>query len=200
MSAETDDELMMRFQRDGDLSAFEQLFGRHKDVLVRFLLRLTGAHASAEDASQQTWLKVIEVARKGNYATDRVASFRTWLFTLARHHVIDEHRRKLAATRMVALPEGQCDEILMSAVGADATAADPARHAMQDEVARYIHEAIATLPFEQREVIALWASGIDPMDIANITAAPRETVMSRKKYGIAKLREALLHVLAGEQP
>jgi RNA polymerase sigma-70 factor, ECF subfamily len=60
-----DDALMSRFQRDRDLTAFEKVFARHKTPLLRFLLRLVDRRALAEDASQQTWLKVIEVARNG---------------------------------------------------------------------------------------------------------------------------------------
>jgi RNA polymerase sigma factor (sigma-70 family) len=199
MSAETDDDLMTRFQREGHLAAFEQLFARNKDGLLRFLLRLVANHASAEDASQQTWLKVIEVARKGSYATEQVATFRTWLFTVARNHVIDAHQRKLSATRTVALPQGSEEALLMDAFDVDTAAADPAAHAIRAELTKCVHEAVATLPLAQREVIVLWASGIDPMDIATITNAPRETVLSRKKYAMAKLREALRDFAVTEQ-
>jgi hypothetical protein len=51
--------------------------------------------------------------------------------------------------------------------------------------------AILQLPREQQEVIALWAAGIDPASIAATARAPRETVFSRRKYAIAKLRSSL---------
>jgi RNA polymerase sigma factor (sigma-70 family) len=195
-AADNDDELMSRFQRDRDLAAFERLFARHKDALFRFLLRLVANPAAAEDASQQTWLKVIEVARNGSWQNKRNAAFRTWLFTLARNHVIDEHKRKFAVSRTVPLPEGELPE---GSIGVDRQARDPAEQAVQEQLARRVQAAMVALPFEQREVLALWAVGIDPSEIATITSAPRETVLSRKKYALAKLRAALGDVLPVEQ-
>lgn len=193
-----DDALMSRFQRDRDLAAFEKLFARHKDPLLRFLLRLVASRAQAEDASQQTWLKVIEVARNGSYRPGG-AAFRTWLFTLARNHVIDEHRRKFASARTVSLPEGVGEELLEQSISRDPAARDPADQASHKQMAERLVSAMTQLPFEQREVIALWAAGIEPTEIAIITQAPRETVLSRKKYALAKLRAALGDVLPTEQ-
>jgi RNA polymerase sigma-70 factor, ECF subfamily len=197
--SETDDELMIRFQHRRDFAAFEQLFLRHKDVLLRFLVRLVRTRASAEDASQHTWLKVIEVARKGAYALGQGAAFRTWLFAMARNHVIDEHHRKLAATHTVLLSDSCNNEAWHCVPEVNGASPDPAVEVGRGELIERIQHALARLPFEQREVIALWISGIDPMDIASMTNAPRETVLSRKKYAIAKLRKSLHAVLASER-
>lgn len=197
MRAETDNALMLRFQVQRDFVAFERLFIRHKDVLLRFLVKLVGTRAGAEDASQHTWMKVIEVARKGTYAESRGAAFRTWLFTLARNHVIDEHHRKFSATRTVLLPDEANHEIWEKA--GSLASVDPLAAVARHELVDRILQALALLPIEQREVIALWASGVDPADIAAMTNAPRETVLSRKKYAIAKLRKALGESVALEQ-
>jgi len=44
-------------------------------------------------------------------------------------------------------------------------------------------------------VIALWIAEVEPAAIAEITGAPRDTVLSRKKYALAKLRSALSDLL-----
>jgi DNA-directed RNA polymerase specialized sigma24 family protein len=44
-------------------------------------------------------------------------------------------------------------------------------------------------------VIALWIAEVEPAAIAVITGAPRDTVLSRKKYALAKLRSALSDLL-----
>jgi RNA polymerase sigma factor (sigma-70 family) len=190
-SGDLDGTLMHRFQESGDYPAFEQLFDRHKDGLLRFTWRLIGDRGLAEDASQQTWLKVIEVARRRGYAERPDAAFRTWLFTLARNHVIDEHKRKFASTRTVTFA-GEPDAAGMDADGhANGDRDDPAEQALRHELSRRVEAALLALPFEQREVIALWALGEEPAAIAAITGAPRDTVFSRKKYALAKLRDAL---------
>jgi RNA polymerase sigma-70 factor (ECF subfamily) len=186
-----DDELMFRFQRDHDYMAFEELFSRHKDVLLRFLARLLGDIATAHDASQQTWLKVIEVARRQDYLAQTDARFRTWLLTLARNHVIDEYQRKFAVTRTVALTDELRERSMNGPNAGQQAAPDPLDDANRQQIAQRLTDAIQLLPLEQREVIALWIAEVEPAVIAEITGAPRDTVLSRKKYALAKLRNAL---------
>lgn len=192
--ADSDDELMFRFQRDHDYTAFEELFGRHKDVLLRFLARLLGDIAAAHDASQQTWLKVIEVARRQDYLAQPEARFRTWLLTMARNHAIDEYQRKFAATRTVALTDELRESSRDGPISGQAPP-DPLDDTHRQQVAQRLADAIRTLPVEQREVIALWIAEVEPAAIAEITGAPRDTVLSRKKYALAKLRSALSDLL-----
>jgi RNA polymerase sigma-70 factor, ECF subfamily len=193
--ADGDDELMFRFQRDHDYTAFEELFGRHKDVLLRFLARLLGDLATAHDASQQTWLKVIEVARRQDYLAQPDARFRTWLLTLARNHAIDEYQRKFAATRTVALTDELRERSLNGPIAGQQAPPDPLDDTHRQQIAERLATAIQALPLEQREVIALWIAEVEPAVIAEITGAPRDTVLSRKKYALAKLRSALSDLL-----
>lgn len=179
-----DDELMIRYQRDRDLCALEQLFNRHRAELLRYVLRLVRDQAIAEDVAQQSWLKVIEVAHKGTYAAHSEAAFRTWLFTLARNHLIDEHQRKAASRCRARLRHLGSQEMVESG--------DPAEHALQRDLAARVVSALPLLPAPQREVITLWAKGFSPRDIARMIKAPRQTVLSRKKYALAKLRCTVL--------
>ena len=189
--ADGDDELMFRFQRDHDYSAFEELFSRHKDVLLRFLARLLGDIAAAHDASQQTWLKVIEVARRQDYLAQSDARFRTGLLTLARNHAIDEYQRKFASSRTISLTDELREKSLNGPIAGQQAPIDPLDDANRQQIAQRLSDAIQDLPLEQREVIALWIAEVEPAAIAEITGAPRDTVLSRKKYALAKLRGAL---------
>jgi RNA polymerase sigma factor (sigma-70 family) len=191
----SDEELMNRFQRERDYSAFEQLFLRQKDDLLRFLSNLLRDRAAADDASQQAWLKVIEIAHRGTYLAHPGAVFRAWLFTIARNLAIDQYQRKFAAVRTVPL-EDHSEEDSPGPLGhMHATADDPAENTCREQVAARLNAALLQLPREQREVIALWAAGIDPASIAATVRAPRDTVSSRRKYALAKLRIALSDLL-----
>src|SRR3569833_4360070 len=148
MQEHGDAELMLAFQRERDCAAFEELFRRHKDVLLRFLIQRTGSPSVAEDVSQQTWLKVIEAAREVGYAERAGTAFRTWLCTLARNHFIDEYTRKFAASRTVSLPES-LDE---SPPDSLALPPDPAELVDRRQRAAHVQRALLMLPFEQREV------------------------------------------------
>jgi RNA polymerase sigma-70 factor, ECF subfamily len=181
---EADDaELMLAFQVERDYGAFEALFHRHKDMLLRFLARLSGNPAIAEDVSQQTWLKVIDVARRGAYTRRPDVAFRTWLCTLARNHFVDEFQRKFVVSRADPLPD-DFDNLPDSG-------ADPLEALDRREMARRVDAALRQLPFEQREVIALWAADVGIDAIAAMVGAPRDTILSRRKYALAKLRLAL---------
>jgi RNA polymerase sigma-70 factor (ECF subfamily) len=177
--------LMTRFQRQGDLAAFETLFRRHRAALLAFACRLAGDGTVAEDVSQQTWLKVIDAARRGAYGAQSDATFRTWLCTLARNHYIDQYQRSAAATRSGELPEDfpdrEADE------REDPLAAMEAR-----ELGARLDAALRELPFEQREVIALWAAGMEIEAMQRLIGAPRDTILSRKKYALAKLRASVV--------
>jgi RNA polymerase sigma factor (sigma-70 family) len=189
MSERSDADLMLAFQRERNYEAFEELFGRHKDALFRYLLRLAGHRPTAEDASQQAWLKVIDVARAAGYEQRTGVTFRTWVFTLARNHFIDHYKRSFAETRRVPLP----DE-------AESPESAPSDLIEASETSDLLRRAMLTLPFEQRDVLSLWAAGVEIDQIAAMTGAPRETVLSRKKYAINKLRSAIAPTADEENP
>jgi len=180
-----DEALMLRFQRDGDAAAFETLFRRHKDELVSFLRRLSGSATVAEEVSQHCWLRVIELARQDRYRAVSGSTFRSFLYTLGRNRYIDAYVRSHGATRHASLETLEHDAGMSSGDAdlADATAAE--------QRAALLAKALDGLPWEQREVIALWAAEFSIEEMARLTGAPRDTVLSRKKYALARLRKAL---------
>ena len=84
LTAETDENLMMRFGR-GEVAAFEVLYARHESRVFRYLLRQLRDQASADDAMQDVWFAVARNAQR--YQPQ--AKFTTWLFTLAHNRMID---------------------------------------------------------------------------------------------------------------
>jgi RNA polymerase sigma-70 factor (ECF subfamily) len=175
---------MLEFQERGEVAAFEELFQRHRLPLYRYLHGLSRSAEIAEETSQHAWLKVIEAARAARYDATAQSSFKTWLYTLARNQYIDHYLRAHARSRTVSNSE----ELLMEAFE-DADTVD-ARVDLE-RLAGTLERVIAQLPVEQREVITLWAQGHELTVIAQIVGVPWETVVSRKKYALAKLRASL---------
>ena len=80
---------MLRY-RDGDAAAFEILYARHRAGLYRFMLRGCRDRAVCEELFQEVWIGLIQA--RGRYEVR--SKFRTWLFQMARHRVIDYLRRQ----------------------------------------------------------------------------------------------------------
>ena len=178
----TDAELFVRYRDDGDIAAFELLFKRHRDALVRHVWLLSGNQAIAEDVSQYCWMRIIESSRDTGYKPQPGASLRSYLFTLGRNRFIDEYRRKHVEVRSEPIDD---HGDLESGSG------NAFEGAAADEERGRIEAALGTLPDEQREVVALWIEGYSIREMSEMTGAPADTVTSRRKYAMKKLRALL---------
>jgi RNA polymerase sigma-70 factor, ECF subfamily len=188
---EARDESLMTRYRGGDVRAFERLLSRHKKPVFNFLLRHVGNRAVAEELLQEVFLRVIRSAS----SYQEQARFTTWLYTIARNLCVDtarraEHRRAASLDAPTTGAEGEADRTLMEVV-AD-PAGDPSREAQARELRVRIEQAIAALPDEQREVFLLRErAGLPFREIASIVGVPENTVKSRMRYALTRLREAL---------
>lgn len=182
-SNKSDDVLLNLCREQRDVDAFDILFRRHKDTFYRFLLTLSGDAAVAEDVSQQCWLRLLEnLVDQTSARAALPRSLKTYLFTMGRNLFIDHYvRRHEHACR------SDKDVYDLVAPGG----ATPEREAQQLERRQHTLAALDTLPAEQREVISMWAGGMDIDSIATMTNAPRNTVLSRKRYAVEKLRRAM---------
>lgn len=89
MTSATDEQLFERY-RQGDSEALRALIQRQRDDLFRFLYRMLGDRAAAEDVFQETFLQVHISAD----SFDASRRFRPWLFTIAANKARDWLRRK----------------------------------------------------------------------------------------------------------
>ncbi len=188
MRDDSDESLMLRY-RDGEVRAFEVLMTRHRAPVYRFVLRFVGDGTQAEDVLQETFMRVIRSAR----SYERQAKFTTWLYTIARNLCVDASRR--AKHRRVqsldAAPNGDPDGtplVELTSDGKGHAESDSLNHELQER----IRAAIDGLPDEQREIFLLRESAdLQFNEIARIVGCPENTVKSRMRYALEKLREAL---------
>jgi len=179
-AAGSDETLLARY-REGDGAAFEILYARHRQGLYRFLLGLSGKPELADEVFQDTWLSLI---RSTSQPQGR-ATFRTWLFQIARNRLID-HWRKHGAHQPL---HDSYDEQL-HAIGDETNDPEQLLNLSRDN--QRLESALQTLPADQREVFLLRAHGdLDLAQIASLTETPLETVKSRLRYAQQKLRRLL---------
>jgi RNA polymerase sigma-70 factor (ECF subfamily) len=174
--------------RDGDVRAFEVLVTRHRKPIYNFILRFVRDAAQAEDVMQETFLRVI----KGAEAYERQAKFTTWLYTIARNLCVDAARRgKHRKVASLDAPIGDEDGAALVDMVSDGKAGAD-RHAIDGELRARMQKAIEALPDEQREIFMLReVADLQFNEIAKVVGCPENTVKSRMRYALEKLRESL---------
>jgi len=179
-STQASDEALMRAWVDGEVTAFDQLYSRHRGRLYRFLLRQLRDQAMADELFQDVWQRVI-AARVG---WKPEAAFSTWLFRIAHNRLADHWR---ASSYRPPAP-ADADERAARIPDPDT----PERTLSEFEQRRLLQLALDALPAEQREVLLLrLEQELTLEEIGAITGVGRETVKSRLRYAMEKLRARL---------
>lgn len=175
----SDEELMQAYASD-DVAAFELLYQRHRRPLFGFLQRGIGHNARAEECFQEVWSRIIKSRHR--YQPD--ARFSTWMYQIAHNLMIDQFRRQR--------PE-LSDSDSAEAVEREADAAPgPDGLLSEFQLRRRVQLALAELPEDQRIAVRLRIEQEFSLEqIADITGVGRETVKSRLRYAIDKLRARL---------
>lgn len=174
---DSDEQLMLRYA-SGESAAFDLLYGRYRIRLLRYLTRLVGQVAVAEELYQDTWSRVIDA--RARYAPS--ARFAAWLFRIAHHLAIDHIRR--------SRPTVSADEVLIAFPGLPED--DPALALDQLQQMQKLSDLVNALPEEQKSVLLMRAEGdLTLEEIASNIGTGRETIKSRLRYALAKLREGL---------
>ena len=189
-----DEQLMQAFAA-GQVSAFDTLYGRHATSLWRYVFRSIGDAAVAEELSQEVWFSVARHAARytprANSPEHPPARFATWLYTLARHRVIDALRARRPHTSLdTPLTEGT-EQALLDTLAAP-SGFGPLRRIETRQQAEQLLAALDALPPEQREAFLLQAEGgLGVAEIAEATGVGPETAKSRLRYARAALRRTL---------
>ena len=182
---EADEVLMVAYQK-GDVRSFEILLTRHRKPVFNFILRFVGSRETAEDLLQETFLRVI----KGAEAYQRQAKFTTWLYTIARNLCVDQSRRaKHRKAQSLDAPMNSSAEsgTLLDVLPSGEMASD--RLAGNKQLHLKLNEALSRLSEEQREVFLMREFLDMPFkEIADVIGVPENTVKSRMRYALEKLR------------
>src|SRR5882724_6059909 len=169
------DEMLIRRIAEGDQLAMRALFGRHRVPLYRWLLRLVGDEALAEDLLSDVFLDVWRQAA----AFEARSSVSTWLLAIARYKALSARRRR---------PDAELDEKVASRV---ADPADDPEVALQKKTrAEPLRHSLARLSPEHGEVIDLvYFHGKSVKEVAKIVGVPTATVKTRMFYARKKLAD-----------
>ena len=86
----SDEKLIIEFQKNNNVKAFEILVQRYKNPLTNYVYRFVGDYEACVDIVQETMVKVYRY--KDSY--NSVAKFSTWIYTIAGNLARTEYQRR----------------------------------------------------------------------------------------------------------
>ncbi len=164
----------------GDPSAFAELYDVCADRVHHALVVWLGSRADADDAMQETFLRLARM--RGKLAD--VGNLAAYVFAVARNEAMRLARRRGRNTLCEASPA--VDDLFVEAGGDEIEARDNARQ---------VTAALARLELKLREVVELKVyGGLTFVEISQATGLPQGTVATRYRRALAELRRLLAKV------
>lgn len=175
--SEADDDSIARaaLERVDD---FAPLYERHAMTIYRYCFNQTRDSDLANDLTAQVFVRAIE--RLHQYRPVRGATFRSWLFTIARNLVVDQWRRRRHVRPL--------NHELLDAESDSPGPEEIVVHRLQME--RLI-QALDSLPVRYRDIVHLRLAGLTTTEIASTLGVSESAVKSAQTRAYRRLRDIL---------
>jgi len=165
--------LLWKVQR-GDADALRRVYEKYRHDLLGLAVTLSRDKAAAEDAIHDAFVSFVRVSPGLRLRT----SLRSYLLTAVANRVRSLNRAN--AKRTVCSVDAEDVSIEMP---------PPDHAAMRTERATLVEQALAQLPYDQREAVILHLQvGMKFREIANSQNVSINTIQSRYRYGLERLR------------
>ena len=168
--------LLLKFKR-GSPEALRRIYEKYKDELLALAFALSNDRATAEDVLHDVFVSFAQYAEKLRLRT----SLKSYLSSCIANRIRSLKHAKSQKTVQLDQTENFSKDCDM-----------PEQLAMSAELCRRVEQAMAQLPYEQREVVILHLqSGMRFRAIAESQDVSINTIQSRYRYGLDKLRQLL---------
>ncbi len=179
----SDQELVSR-AASGDSGAFGTLYDRYLDAIYRYVYYRVADSMEAEDLTEKVFLKAL--TGLANQKTE-LRNFRSWLFTIAHHEVVDHYRRRKELLS------------LESAHSLNDGTHTPEQEVEAREKAAQVALAIASLKPEYQQVITLrFINGLSHEETAKIMKLKEGHVRVLQYRALRRIREFLAQELVSD--
>ena len=170
----------IRAAQTGDRAAFARLIERYWDRLYRWLYHLTRDRHTAEDLTQETFLKAL--AAIGSFRPG--SNFRAWVFRIGHNNFVNQKRSERRVRH--PLPEDAASPEMLGLVESTTE---------QRETLEAVSRAVADLPSDFRAALLLRVNeGLSFREVAKILKTTEETA----RWRVFKARQKLMKVLSPE--
>lgn len=191
---ENEDEVLMQQYAKGEVKAFTELYLRHKNSLYRYFMRQLSSKELAEELYQEVWNKLIKAR-----STYQVSSkFTTWLYRIAHNELIDYYRRNTIEKKIIVTSAEEIVENVdvsnneTKLTDNEQINAYDILHSEQQK--KQLKCCLKQLPRQQKEAFLLkHESGFTLNEIAQLIGESSESVKSRIRYGLSKLKHCVMN-------
>ncbi len=135
--------------KNGDVTAFSQLYALYGKKILNYIFRLTGSREEAEDLMQDTFV----LAFRNLHSLKENGKFQSWLFRIAQNNVFQKYRGKMPQIESI---DAEGSENAVVAELASGTKG-PEETILSDELERVVQRVITELPEKYRQVFVLSA-------------------------------------------
>jgi RNA polymerase sigma-70 factor (ECF subfamily) len=172
-----EDKLLLRRFKNGSTDAMQSIYRKYENYLLTLAITFTGSIDTAEDIIHSVFCSFIENRRKIKLRGNLKSYLATCTANLARD--------KLRASKRNSDRLNSIEPLEHYSEGTE-------QRVIWTEQSRMLSIALNQLPFEQREVIVLHLKGgIKFREIALMQEVSIDTIKSRYRYGLKKLRSML---------
>jgi RNA polymerase sigma-70 factor (ECF subfamily) len=177
---------LAKLARGGDRAAFEELVQLFKDKIFHLAYRMLGNRQEAEDAVQETFLRVY--LNLNRY--DETQKFSTWIFRIGTNLCIDRLRKKKPNYSLDAeLPEGEGGDWYAMLASEEAS---PEEQVIVSETQQHIRHSIEAMPDKYKAVVVLrYLQDMSLQEIGEVLDMPVTTIKTRLHRGREFLRQQL---------
>lgn len=178
---DTDNGLITQY-KEGNDEALRLLIERYTSGLYTFVLRAGVARDNAPDVVQDTWIKAWSHLKKFD---PEKASFKTWLFKIARNTIVDFFRKK----KSILFSDIDAGDEMFSETIAD-TGILPEEVLSRFEDAQFLEAQLDTLSPQYRLILTLYyQEEMTLAEIATVLKISPNTVKSQHLRAIKMLRK-----------
>lgn len=182
-----DNELVQLYIQ-GNEESLAVLLNRHKRKIFYSILVVVKNKALAEDIFQDTFFKVIQTLKRGNYNEE--GKFLPWVIRIARNLIVD-HFRKIQKMPQAPVYINEEGEEINAFDFLETDQAEPVNKESL-KLKKNIRSIINHLPVEQREVIVLRTYyDMSFKEIANFTNVSINTSLGRMRYALLNMKKLI---------
>jgi RNA polymerase sigma-70 factor, ECF subfamily len=171
-NAKVSDEACLERAQRGDREAFAALYERYVRDVYGYCFRTLGERESAQDAAAETFRRAL-----AGMATARPRSFRSWLFGIAHHVVVDDMRARWPVVQ------------LSEALEVQDSAPSPEEIAFRAVAVDDVTRLLPLLTVDQRAAVGLRLAGLNPAEIGEALGKSRAAVDMTLHRALVRLQD-----------